>query len=166
MMVQGGVKDYRLILPAPFPRIRCFLGVRIEGGRLTGLDYLFSDAEPFVEHSSMAREVAHQLVAYLAGERRSFDLPLDLRGTPFQRRVWSMLGEIPYGERRTYGALARELGSSPRAVGNACRANPLPIVVPCHRVVSVSGFGGYAGHTSGRNMTIKRWLLTHEQREE
>ncbi|MCP4042152.1 MAG: MGMT family protein, partial [Gammaproteobacteria bacterium] len=84
------------------------------------------------------------------------------RGTDHQLRVWNALGEIPPGETMTYGELARHLGSGPRAVGNACRSNPVPIVVPCHRVVSATGLGGFMGDTAGEPMAIKSWLLRHE----
>ncbi len=86
----------------------------------------------------------------------------DLPGTAFQQRVWQALLRIPAGETRSYGVLAAELGSSAQAVGNACRSNPVPIVIPCHRVVAVNGMGGYAGATAGYKMQIKRWLLQHE----
>ena len=89
-------------------------------------------------------------------------LKLDPQGTAFQKAVWQELMKIPGGEVRTYKDIALKLGSSPRAVGNACRQNPIPILIPCHRVVSVSGPGGYAGKTAGREMQIKKWLLMHE----
>jgi methylated-DNA-[protein]-cysteine S-methyltransferase len=106
--------------------------------------------------------VARQLARYFADGRGGFDLALAPRGTEFQRRVWALMRAIPAGETRTYGSIARELGSAPRAVGQACRANPLPIVVPCHRVVAAHGLGGFAGDTSGRRLAVKRWLLRHE----
>ena len=106
--------------------------------------------------------MTHQLNAYFEGRCFVFDLPLALAGTPFQQRVWAALQAIPPGQTRTYGELARELGSAPRAIGQACRANPCPIVVPCHRVVARQGLGGFAGDTSGRRLAAKRWLLEHE----
>ena len=154
--------NHQLILPAPFSGIRCLLGARIEGDRLVALDYLFADIEPVEARTPLAREVMEQLMAYFRDPTSRFELPMRVQGTPFQRRVWSALREIPVGETRTYGELAKSLGSSPRAVGNACRSNQLPIVIPCHRVVSAQGPGGYAGQTGGRNMLIKRWLLAHE----
>jgi methylated-DNA-[protein]-cysteine S-methyltransferase len=72
------------------------------------------------------------------------------------------LRSIPPGRTRTYGELASKLGTSARAVGGACRANPCPVVVPCHRVVAANGLGGFAGDTSGRKLEVKRWLLRHE----
>ncbi|BAO44863.1 methylated-DNA--[protein]-cysteine S-methyltransferase [Thiolapillus brandeum] len=84
------------------------------------------------------------------------------QGSVFQRRVWEALLQIPPGQTKTYGDLALALGSSPRAVGGACRRNPIPLFIPCHRVVAANGDGGFAGHTSGHWMDIKRWLLAHE----
>jgi methylated-DNA-[protein]-cysteine S-methyltransferase len=90
--------------------------------------------------------VAAQLEEYFAGRRRVFDVPLDLVGTEFQRRAWLALLEIPYGETRTYAEQARRLGTGARAVGSANARNPVPVVVPCHRLVGVNGsLTGYAG---------------------
>ena len=83
-------------------------------------------------------------------------------GTAFQKAVWLELRNIPMGETRTYGDIAEKLNSSARAVGNACRANPIQIIIPCHRVISAKGLGGYAGETEGKQINIKRWLLSHE----
>jgi len=83
------------------------------------------------------------------------------KGTAFQRKVWAELLHIPWGESITYAELARRVASSPRAVGGALRANPLPIFIPCHRVVAASGLGGYAG-ASELGQARKRWLLQHE----
>ena len=107
-------------------------------------------------------ETCKQLAAYFAGELTDFRLPLRFGGTAFQNRVWQALCEIPFGATTTYGALAAGLGkpSASRAVGAANGANPLPIVVPCHRVVgsdrSLTGFGG--------GLETKRFLLAHEEK--
>ena len=101
-----------------------------------------------------------QLAEYFSGERVDFDLPLDAGGTPFQRRVWQALTEIPYGRTSTYGEIARRLGRprAARAVGGANNRNPLPVVVPCHRVIGAGGsLTGYAG-----GLRIKRFLLDLE----
>ncbi len=93
-------------------------------------------------------EVARQLGEYLAGERTAFELPLQLRGSEFDRRVWDLVAGIPYGETSTYGEIARTIGTGtePRDVGAAVGRNPLCIIVPCHRVVGVTGkLTGYAG---------------------
>ncbi len=96
--------------------------------------------------AALLAEAAGQLAEYFAGRRRDFDLPLAPAGSPFQRRAWAELGRIPYGATVSYGTLARRLGSAAQAVGQACGANPLPIVIPCHRVLAAGGaLGGYSG---------------------
>ncbi|MGL4743744.1 MAG: methylated-DNA--[protein]-cysteine S-methyltransferase, partial [Dermatophilaceae bacterium] len=106
-------------------------------------------AEPGEAAGAVVAEASRQLAEYFAGERRVFDLPLRLAGTPFQQRVWGMLATVPWGTTSTYGALAAALGMPPgaaRAVGAANGANPVPIVLPCHRVVGSDGsLTGYAG---------------------
>jgi len=113
------------------------------------------------EGCAVLDETAAQLTAYFAGELTSFDLPLDLHGTDFQRRCWLALATIPYGQTVSYGEQARRLGLGPdsaRAVGSANGSNPVPVVLPCHRVVgpdgSLTGFGG--------GLPLKRFLLEHE----
>jgi methylated-DNA-[protein]-cysteine S-methyltransferase len=137
------------------------IGLSWEGETLTQVD-LEPDTGRVEAGATPPEAFRRQLTQYFKDGCGTFDLPLVLQGTEFQRRVWSLLRAIPAGETRTYGALARELGSAPRAVGQACRANPLPIVVPCHRVVGAQGLGGFAGDTSGRRLAVKRWLLRHE----
>ena len=109
-----------------------------------------------------AHETARQLDAYFDGSRTSFDLPLDLHGTPFQQQAWRALAEIPFGETRTYAEQAARLGrpNAFRAVGAANGRNPLSIVLPCHRVIGSDGsLTGFAG-----GLDAKRWLLEHEGR--
>ena len=86
-----------------------------------------------------------QLEAYFDGKARSFDLPLVPAGTNFQRRVWRLMETIPCGQTMTYGAMAKALNSSARAIGTACGANPIPVIIPCHRVLAANGIGGYSG---------------------
>ena len=108
---------------------------------------------------ALIAEAARQLDEYLAGERTTFDLPTVLRGDEFQRRVWSILEEIPYGETTTYGEIASRLGESAQAVGKAVGQNPLSIVVPCHRVIGKNGsLTGYAG-----GVKRKQFLLELEE---
>ena len=109
-----------------------------------------------------ATESAELLLRYLADPHTPIPTQEPTGGTAFQRRVWRALQRIPLGEVRTYGELAVELDSCARAVAQACRANPLPILIPCHRVVSASGLGGYMGQIDGPLLEIKRWLLHHE----
>ena len=114
----------------------------------------------------LAAEVARQLHAYLKDPDFVFGLPLKPSGTTFQRRVWEQIAAIPCGRTHTYGELAKNLSNAPRAVGQACGANPFPIVVPCHRVVaSDGGLGGFARNRGGFLLETKRWLLAHEQRD-
>ena len=105
------------------------------------------------------KETAAQLEEYFAGERTAFDVPMELDGTAFQRQVWTELSRIPYGETISYGELARRVGrpNGPRAVGQANGRNPIPIIVPCHRVVASNGIGGYGG-----GLKVKRALLAIE----
>ena len=136
------------------------VGVAWKDGVLTGMDLEPHDCAQTGE--PLPAFVARQLDAYFRDGSTAFDLPMDLKGTPFQRRVWRTLQSIRPGRTVTYGELARQLGTSARAVGGACRANPCPILVPCHRVVATNGLGGFAGKTSGRKLEVKRWLLRHE----
>jgi methylated-DNA-[protein]-cysteine S-methyltransferase len=105
------------------------------------------------------RQTAHQLQEYFAGQRTTFDVPMELDGTDFQRQVWSELARIPYGTTISYGELARRVGrpNGPRAVGQANGRNPIPIIVPCHRVLASNGIGGYGG-----GLAMKRALLAVE----
>lgn len=103
-----------------------------------------------------------QLEHYFTSAMFFKKIPLTANGTEFQMLVWRELVKIPIGETRTYGDIAKILNSSARAVGNACRNNPIQIIIPCHRVVSAKGMGGYAGEVDGEKLNIKRWLLRHE----
>jgi methylated-DNA-[protein]-cysteine S-methyltransferase len=104
-------------------------------------------------------EAARQLDAFFEGRLREFDLPLRPQGSAFDHRVWAAMQQIPYGQTRRYGELAMAVGSAPRAIGGACGRNPIPIVVPCHRVLASGGFGGYSG---GQGLATKRALLALE----
>ena len=108
------------------------------------------------------KNILLQLKNYFSSAISFNTISLAPQGTSFQQSVWHELCKIPLGEIRTYGEIANKLNSSARAVGNACRKNPVQIIVPCHRVVSAKGLGGYAGETQGRQLDIKRWLLNHE----
>ena len=117
--------------------------------------------------NALAAYAVEQIRAYFAEPEFLFTLPLRPSGTFFQRRVWAQISEIACHQTRTYGELARALHTAPRAVGQACGANPFPLIVPCHRVLSASGGlnHGLGGFAQSRNLLhIKRWLLTHESR--
>ena len=105
-------------------------------------------------------EAMRQLERYFAGKLKRFDLPLAARGTDFQKSVWTMMCEIPFGGTATYGGMAMALSSGPRAVGMACGRNPIPIIVPCHRVLGSGGKEG--GFSGGQGLPTKRQLLALE----
>ena len=125
-----------------------------EDGALTRLRWGRAARE---DASNLLARAAADLAAYFAGEMPDFDLPVAPRGTEHDRKVWRAMQRISAGEVRTYGEIAREIASSPRAVGNACGRNPIPIIVPCHRIVGAGGaIGGYSGQGGAET---KRFLL-------
>ncbi len=149
---------YQAKLKAPFG----VLGIRCEADALTGIDFLAANAKPQPPSTPFARKVCDELTAYLADPGFHFDLSFKAGGTEHQNKVWRAMCAIPCGKVRTYGDLAEELHSSPRAIGQACGNNPLPIVIPCHRVVGKAGLGGFMHHSAGDALDIKLWLLRHE----
>jgi methylated-DNA-[protein]-cysteine S-methyltransferase len=151
---------YDAILVAPM----CHLGARFTGEALTRLDFLPVDAFASTRLDIRARDLQHELDAYWHDPAHIIDLVYAPAGTPFQLRVWHALRDIPPGQPTTYGALARRLGTAARAVGQACGSNPLPILIPCHRVLAVNGLGGFMHASSGAPLDVKNWLLTHERR--
>jgi methylated-DNA-[protein]-cysteine S-methyltransferase len=139
------------------------LGMRLSHRHLVGIDFIPQRPEAVERHlSPCARQVTVQLQLYFEHKLCNFELPIQLQGSDFQKKVWQLLANIPYGSTRTYGELAQQLGTSARAIGNACRCNPIPIIIPCHRVVAANHLGGYSGDTSGNMLAIKEKLLQHE----
>ena len=127
-----------------------------EGGAITRLLW---QAETSGFRSDVLKEGLRQLEAFFDGDLRVFDLPLAPHGTDFQRAVWGRLMAIPYGCTRTYGDLALSLAAPAQPVGRACGANPIPVIIPCHRIVAANGLGGYSGNGG---IETKVWLLKHE----
>lgn len=118
------------------------------------------EATPGRPSRGVAAEAARQLKAYFAGKLQEFDLPLHAEGTPFRKKVWQALYEVPYGQTRSYGEIARKVDSAPRAVGGACGANPIAVIIPCHRIVGANGWvGGFSG---GNGCATKSQLLELE----
>ncbi|MEZ5675984.1 methylated-DNA-[protein]-cysteine S-methyltransferase [Thalassovita litoralis] len=107
----------------------------------------------------LLQDAADQITAYFNGTLHAFDLALNVRGTGFQQQVCAAIAAIPFGETRTYGDLARDLGVSAQAVGRGCGGNPIPILIPCHRVLGANGLGGFSGLGG---VETKVWLLRHE----
>ena len=137
------------------------LDVSCDNEAVTSIHFL-PEGDAGAPQSAFALQVADQLTQYFANPGFVFTLPIRLTGTAFQQQLWQSLRAIPVGEVRRYGELSAQLDSSARAVGGACRHNPVPLIVPCHRVVSTSGDGGFAGAVDGPLLNIKRWLLRHE----
>jgi methylated-DNA-[protein]-cysteine S-methyltransferase len=149
---------YDAVVATPFGRV----GVRTRSGVITEIVYLPPGTPERSPTTPLAARACVEIERYVSDSNYRPELPLAPAGTPFQQRVWRAISAIPPGEARTYGDLARALQSSPRAVGQACGSNPYPLVVPCHRVTSASGLGGFAHSSGGFLIAIKRWLLSHE----
>jgi len=127
-----------------------------EDGAIVALDWGWVEEQA---ETPLLRRAKEQLDAYFDGALTSFDLPLNPVGTSYRRRVWQALCGIPYGETRSYLAIAAVAGGSARSVGQANGSNPIPLIIPCHRVVASTHLGGYSG---GDGLVTKRWLLAFE----
>ncbi|NVJ61773.1 MAG: methylated-DNA--[protein]-cysteine S-methyltransferase [Gammaproteobacteria bacterium] len=123
---------------------------------------LYSRKRPCLPDSELEMAIENQVNDYFSGARNFFNLPVKWETTDFRKKICQALKYIPYGKTITYGELAKQLASSPRAVGGACRNNPLPLLFPCHRVVAASGLGGFSGETSGHRIEVKKFLLNLE----
>ena len=159
MRTDCGSDHYQAQLRTPFGVV----GIHCANEMLTGIAFLASKNKVQSPGDSFAREVCTQLQAYFDDAAFQFNLPLKLSGTEYQLKVWQAMRNIPFGQVLTYGELAAQVHSSPRAVGQACGNNPIPIVIPCHRVVSKAGLGGFMHSSDNSILDIKRWLLAHEQ---
>ncbi len=153
-----GLERYQAKWQAPF----AVLGIGTSGDLLTDIEYLPVGAPTLAPLDRLAERVCRQLERYVDDPAYRFDLPFDYRGTEFQCKVWRAIVSIPPGSTRSYSQIARLLRTAPRAVGNACGANRLPIVIPCHRVVGARGLGGFMRSRDGFPLDIKKWLLEHE----
>ena len=152
--------DYQAILSAPFGK----LGIRCTDEAVLGIEFLPANTRISAPRNALAEKVCAQLKAYLVDASFRFDLPLKLDGTEHQLKVWRAMQAIPRGATQTYGEMAKQIGSSARAVGQSCGNNPVPVVVPCHRVVGKTGLGGFMHRADDGALDIKRWLLAHERR--
>ena len=156
----SSLDTYQARLSTPF----AVLGIRTDDQFVTGIRFL-PRATPTLapRKNSIAHLACVQLNAYLNDPGFQFDLPLKLSGSAHQIRVWEALKSIPRGQTLTYGEVAARTLSMPRAIGNACGHNPIPVVIPCHRVIAAGGrLGGFMGGREADPLAIKRWLLTHE----
>lgn len=139
-----------------------WLRVECVDGALVSVDYIdHPPAAQLAIPGPCVDRALDWLEAFFAGRSLPEHPPLAPMGTSFQQAVWQLLADIPAGQTRTYGELARQLGTAPRAVGGALRSNPIPLFIPCHRVVAAHGLGGYDGGAEA-GLRRKRWLLAHE----
>lgn len=152
--------DYVAVLSLPCAAA----GIRVRGDAISEICFLPAATPARAAANRIAADACEQIQAYLDDPARTIDLPLAIDGSAFQRRVWDAICRIPSGATRTYGELAAELGSTARAVGQACGDNRLPLAIPCHRVVAANGMGGFAHRTDSAMLNVKRWLLAHESR--
>jgi methylated-DNA-[protein]-cysteine S-methyltransferase len=155
------VSEFQACLRAPFAT----LGITASDKHVTGIRFLAPSVAALApKKNTIAFLACVQIQSYLENPNFEFDLPLKLAATRHRLDVWEAMQRIPAGTTRTYGELAKDLGSSARAVGGACGANPIPVVVPCHRVIGAGGsIGGFMGASAeGFELDIKRWLLEHE----
>jgi len=150
--------DYNAIINSPIGK----LGIKTDNGYLQFVDYLSDEIAVQQADDELSAQVVQQLQAYFENPAFEFDIACDMTGTDFQQRVWKQLKSISSGHSMTYAEVADSLHSGARAVGGACRKNPIPIIVPCHRVVAKSGIGGYDGDWGSGKVEIKQWLLRHE----
>jgi methylated-DNA-[protein]-cysteine S-methyltransferase len=149
--------DENFVVDTPVGR----LSVHTEEQMLAQIQ-LISDLPLKASTSALGADICAQIEQYFQSSRFQFSIPLRQQGTEHQLKVWRALSDIPFGEVMTYGQLAKTIGSSARAVGNACRNNPIPLIVPCHRIVAANDIGGFSGAKQGRLLAIKQSLLQHE----
>lgn len=152
--------DFDAVVPLPCAAV----GIRVRGDAISDLCFLPSGTPLRQPTNVVTARACEQVLAYVEDPAHALDLPLTLDGSAYQRRVWAAILRIPSGATRTYGELAAELGSTARAVGQACGDNRLPLAIPCHRVVGARGMGGFAHRTDDPMLCVKRWLLAHESR--
>jgi methylated-DNA-[protein]-cysteine S-methyltransferase len=152
-------KDYQAVIATPFGA----LGIHSAGGLLCSIDFLPAGTPLQSPVEPRMLDTCRKLQTYLQDASAPLDFPLHLAGTEFQLRVWRAIQTIPPGLTLTYGELAQCVGSGARAVANACGANPLPLVIPCHRVTAKHGLGGFMQGRKSDALTIKSWLLAHER---
>ncbi|ASP20873.1 methylated-DNA--protein-cysteine methyltransferase [Antarctobacter heliothermus] len=126
------------------------------GGQITSATWITSTA---ADDTPLLRRAAEQVAAYFDGTLTDFDLPLTVAASDFQQQVCAKIAAIPFGETTTYGEIAKALGAPAQAVGRGCGGNPIPLLIPCHRVLGANGLGGFSG---GTGVETKVWLLRHE----
>ncbi len=155
--------EWSAVIAAPFGRLGIVTDMVDGSLMVTQLCYLPKRVKLISPKNALATKVEKQCQKYFKDPGYVFDLPIAQVGTGFQNKVWDQINQIPAGHTLTYGDVAKNIRSAPRAVGQACGSNPYPLIVPCHRVVSATGIGGFA-HQAGEGFhrEVKTWLLSHE----
>lgn len=157
------VGDWAAVIDAPFGKLGIQTEMVEESLMVTQLCYLPKKTKLISPKNALAAKVEKQCQHYFKNPGFVFDLPIAPAGTIFQNKVWDQINRIGTGHTLTYGDVAKNIRSAPRAVGQACGSNPYPLIVPCHRVVSATGIGGFAHQVGeGFHREVKTWLLTHE----
>jgi methylated-DNA-[protein]-cysteine S-methyltransferase len=156
---QIDLTQYDGLMATPFATI----GVRASADHLLEIRFLPAHIKARApRRDSIAHLAITELSLFLQNPSYIFSTPLKLNGTKHELDVWQAMRSIPVGQARTYGDIAKQLGSSAQAVGTACGRNPIPLIVPCHRIIGANGLGGFMGYGAGDTINIKRWLLQHE----
>lgn len=158
-MVKPSSQQDNVVINVPFGAV----GIHIKSDYIVSVE-LFSNQQQVREaNSQFGQYVVQQVSQYFQQVNSKLDIAYAVAGTPFQKRVWNAISDIPAGKVLTYSELAQRVGSGPRAVANACGANKIPLLVPCHRVVAKKGLGGFMQGVEG-GLKIKEWLLAHESK--
>jgi len=157
-MIEVAVKDYTAIIDSPVG----MLGILDNGKVIQAVNFLYNTAAPRRALSTLAEETILQLKYFFSDPNFKFNLPITNAISPFQMKVRQALLSIPVGQTMSYGNVAKTIASSARAIAGGCRRNPVPIIVPCHRIIAAKGLGGFAGALDGKPLANKKWLLEHE----
>lgn len=150
--------EYQAVIESPIGK----LGIRANDTHLFQISYLPESITAQSPSTFAADLTCDQLIKYFNNASHIFELPCYLQVTPFQRRILDELCLIPLGQTRDYGTVAKKARTAPRSIGMVCRTNPIPIIIPCHRVTAKQDIGGYGGARQGPSIAMKRWLLDHE----
>jgi methylated-DNA-[protein]-cysteine S-methyltransferase len=157
MPVNKNHSEYAAVVQTPIGKI----GI-VARQVLTQIELLNNNSRLSASTKPLVVQIINELNCYFQDPSFQFTIPYQVTGTAFQKRVWNALVLLPVGETITYGELAKQLKTGARAIGNACRTNPLPLFIPCHRVLAQRGLGGFSGDRTGKKLAIKQWLLAHE----
>jgi len=156
-------QEWTAVISAPFGKLGIKTAVHEKSLMVSEIFYVAKHVPLLKPQNALAQEAVNQINRYFTNPDMQFDLPMIPKGSIYQNKVWQQIAKIPLGKVTTYGELAKKINSAPRAIGGACGANPYPLIVPCHRVVSATGIGGFAQQDEeGYHRNVKTWLLHHE----